>query len=97
MNFELYDYSLLQLGDDRLVSGGGLIHTAADFGADGQYDVDTGTELDETHVLIDIAFFTLLGVGDDASGYRISSPSGVVIITSACSFSSLAFGNQALW
>ena len=53
-------------------------------------------------MLIDVALFSLLGIGYDAAGYGTGNLPAqyihalrVVIIVSACSFSSLALGSHA--
>ena len=56
-----------ELCNNGLVSGGGLSHFHLYLGIEGQVNIHSASELDESHVVVDIAFLSFLGIGDDAS------------------------------
>ena len=64
---------LFQFGDDGLVARRRLPHLDANLGTYRQIDIYSGTQLDESQVLINIAFFTFLGIGNDTACHSTSN------------------------
>ena len=58
---------LFQFSDDGLVASRRLSHLDANLGTYRQIDINSGTQLDESQMLINIAFFTFLGISNDTA------------------------------
>lgn len=61
-----------KFGYDCLVAHCGLSHLDEDFRTQRQIDVHSRTELDESHMLVDVALFVLMGIGHDAACHSSS-------------------------
>ena len=88
---------LCQFGDDRLVTSGGLIYCDTCAGRHRQEYIHAGTEFDKTHVLVNIALFFGLGIGDNASGHGTGNLAHQNILALRCGDYDVAFGSHALW
>lgn len=64
---------LFQFGDDGLVACRRLPHLDANLGTYRQIDINSGTQLDESQMLINIAFFTFLGISNDTACHSTSN------------------------
>ena len=58
---------ILQHGDDGLIASGGLPEGDFDIGVKGEIDIHATAELNEAHVVVDIALLTFGGIRDDAT------------------------------
>lgn len=67
---------MFEAGHLSYTPGGLVANVDINFGIEGEENIDTGTEFDESHVPVNRGFVARLGIGDYAAGNRPGNLSG---------------------